>query len=240
MNRNTKDRKVSAQEIEQLHIFVQKHYVEFYDVELELVDHLANDIEQQWREEVQLSFEEVLNRAFKKFGIYGFSDVVERKIYQLQMSYFKMMLKEVGTFFTLPKIMFSVALYLVLFAIGYTFQEVGIGSLYCLLFILIAVYSVTGVLWQRKLKKRQKIVNKKFLLEDLARQIYAGGGVFSIVSIFIQLPNLKTFTINLPFAAGMIALLLLVIILWFYVAVFVIKPQLHAQILQLPQKYQMN
>ncbi|MDM1043743.1 hypothetical protein HX004_00200 [Myroides sp. 1354] len=108
-------RKVTLEEIEQLHLFVRKHYVEFYDVEMELVDHLANDIEIQWQEDQQLSFDVALNRAFKKFGIFGFSDVVEQKVNELSTSYYKKSFRLLLHCFTIPKIVVSTALFLVLY-----------------------------------------------------------------------------------------------------------------------------
>ena len=40
--------KVSAFQIQQLYTFTQKHDVEWYDVETELVDYVVNGIENQW------------------------------------------------------------------------------------------------------------------------------------------------------------------------------------------------
>ncbi|MDM1406843.1 hypothetical protein [Myroides sp. DF42-4-2] len=111
------ERKVTLQEIEELHRFVRQHYVEFYDVELELVDHLANDIETQWQKDTQLSFEQALEVAFKKFGVFGFSDVVEQKIKQLTNAYYKKSFALLKSFFTVPKIVVTLALFLVLFAL---------------------------------------------------------------------------------------------------------------------------
>jgi hypothetical protein len=42
------------------------------------VDHLANAIETQWQNQ-KLSFNEALNKEFKKFGVFGFMDVVEKR-----------------------------------------------------------------------------------------------------------------------------------------------------------------
>ncbi|MGG5506629.1 MULTISPECIES: hypothetical protein [unclassified Myroides] len=231
-------RTATPQEIVQLHSFVRQHYVEFYDVELELVDHLAHDIEEQWRKDKALSFEKALDCAFKKFGVFGFTDVVASKIDRLKGRYIKLMLREVGSFFTLPKIIFSLAIYLILFAIGYTYQEVGIWSLYCILFGIISLYIVVGMLWQRKIKQRQKSVNKRFLLESVAVQSYAGGAFISFTSMMIQLPHLTSFIANTILATCIVALLILFMGLWTYVAIYVLMPQLQREIQQLPQKYQ--
>ena len=39
--------KLTPQQIEQLYQFTRQHYVEWYDLQTELVDHLANSIETQ-------------------------------------------------------------------------------------------------------------------------------------------------------------------------------------------------
>ena len=64
--------KLTSQHIDQLYKFTRAHYVEWYDLQTELVDHLANDIENIWEKEPNLSFDQAKNKAFKKFGIFGF------------------------------------------------------------------------------------------------------------------------------------------------------------------------
>ena len=64
--------KLTSQHIDQLYKFTRAHYVEWYDLQTELVDHLANDIENIWKKEPNLSFDQAKNKAFKKFGVFGF------------------------------------------------------------------------------------------------------------------------------------------------------------------------
>ena len=61
--------KLSPEQIERLYQFTRQHYVEYYDLQTELVDHLANAIEEQWTANPKLSFEQALQVEFKKFGI---------------------------------------------------------------------------------------------------------------------------------------------------------------------------
>ncbi len=63
--------KVNQEQIASLYAFTKKHYVEFYDLQTELVDHLANAIEAQWENNPEIPFEEALQIEFKKFGIFG-------------------------------------------------------------------------------------------------------------------------------------------------------------------------
>ena len=49
--------KLTENQIDELYKFTREHYVYFYDVQSELVDHLANDIEEIWLDKPKLSFE---------------------------------------------------------------------------------------------------------------------------------------------------------------------------------------
>ena len=71
--------KLTQKQIQNLYKFTRQHYVYWYDLQSELVDHLANDIEDIWKKEPNLSFEKAKEKAFKKFGIFGFMDVIEKK-----------------------------------------------------------------------------------------------------------------------------------------------------------------
>ena len=81
--------KLTETDIKELYKFTRQHYVYFYDVQTELVDHLANDIENIWIEKPNLSFEQARDISFKKFGIFGFMDVVESRQKAMNKRYFK-------------------------------------------------------------------------------------------------------------------------------------------------------
>ena len=55
--------KLTASQIDNLFKFTCKHYVYHYDVQSELVDHLANDIESIWQETPNLSFEQARDKS---------------------------------------------------------------------------------------------------------------------------------------------------------------------------------
>ena len=81
--------KLTPEQIDSLYQFTRQHYVEWHDLQTELVDHLANAIEQQWQENPKISFEDALQIEFKKFGIFGFMDVVEKRQAALNKRYNK-------------------------------------------------------------------------------------------------------------------------------------------------------
>ncbi len=94
--------KLSAEQIDALFIFIKKHLVEHYDVQVELVDHLANAIEDQWKENPNISFEDALQKEYKNFGVFGFSGLVEQKQAALQNHYWRIIKKEFISFFSIP------------------------------------------------------------------------------------------------------------------------------------------
>ena len=71
--------KLTTTQIDRFYQFTRQHYVEWYDLQTELVDHLANSIELQWQDNPKIDFEVALNIEFKKFGVFGFMDVVEKR-----------------------------------------------------------------------------------------------------------------------------------------------------------------
>ena len=102
---------LTNEQIKNLFKFTKKHYVEWYDLQSELVDHLANDIEQIWKKEPDLSFEQAKTKAFSKFGVFGFMDVVENKQKALGKQYAKLIWKELIQFFTIPKIVLTISMF---------------------------------------------------------------------------------------------------------------------------------
>lgn len=98
---------LTKKQIQELYEFTRKNSVAYYDVQTELVDHLANDIEQIWEEEPNLSFKEARDKSFKKFGVHGFSDVVSEKVGQMNKKYWKIIFRFVKEWFKLPKIILT-------------------------------------------------------------------------------------------------------------------------------------
>ncbi len=87
-------RKVTDKEITRLYAFTKQHYIAYYDLQTEMVDHLANGIEERWCTQPDLSFEENLQSEFKKFGIFGFADVIEQHQKAMSKRYWRIIWQE--------------------------------------------------------------------------------------------------------------------------------------------------
>jgi hypothetical protein len=174
--------KLNSQQIDQLYAFTKQHFVEHYDLQTELVDHLANGIEQQWSQNPNISFDEALSKEFKKFGIFGFSDIVEKRTRTLEKKYWKFLWKTFKTFFGIPKIIATICLIFTVFQILILSNRF---EYFLLIFILPLVYFIRqGYRNQKIYNKKTKIEGRKWLLEELIFSY--GSGVLSL-NLFVQI-----------------------------------------------------
>lgn len=170
--------KLLPEQIQRLYIFTRQHYVEYYDLQTELVDHLANAIEQQWQQNPKLSFDEALQKEFKKFGVFGFQDVVEQRQKALNKKYNKLVWEHFKDFFSVPKIIVSVS---AVFGLFYILKHFYFSEILAVLMIgiILIVFSYLFIK-NRKIQKRKKETDKVWLYE----QIIFGYGTFSSVLTF--------------------------------------------------------
>jgi hypothetical protein len=148
---------LSKEQIDQLFKFTEKKYVRWYDLQVEIVDHLATKIEELITKEPALSFESALQRVYTGFGIFGFAMIVREKERALEISTRRIWWKAVGQFFTWPKIAFTACLFMT------TQQLYQMVNIEVLQIVFLAVYVVTEMVLRRK-TNRTSNANKKLLL----------------------------------------------------------------------------
>ena len=156
-------KKLSEIQIIELFAFCKKKGVKHYDLQIELVDHMASAIEQRWDEDPDLSFAEVIPSAYRQFGIYGFSkfqiireDALRKKYKRIQWQY-------IGEFYRLPKIIMTIAISLSLFTTIRLSSNLIVLSL-----ILLGIYAMSLLvyfLFFYKNKSRIELTTGKSFLQ---------------------------------------------------------------------------
>lgn len=209
------DKKITPNQIEILYAFTRKHYVEYYDLQTELVDHLANAIEARWAVQPELGFEEALNAEFKKFGIFGFTDLVERRQLAMHKRYHKLIWGYAKDFLRLPKILICLAgvaiSYRLLAALPYVLA-VFAG-------VIFLVFAGRFIAINRSLNKLRKATGKRWMFQD---NIYrcAGSSVFFYPGFqFIRYEGGED---SSPVLLALAAVLTVVFALYSYIVLFVI------------------
>lgn len=96
--------KLTQEQIEYLYKFTLKHNVIWYDLQTELVDNLANCIEEQWIKKPDLSFEVALNMVFSNFGRTSFKNIVNERKKALSNKYMKIVWVHLKEYYKLPQI----------------------------------------------------------------------------------------------------------------------------------------
>lgn len=168
--------KLNEEQIGQLYDFTRQHFVEWYDLQTELVDHLANAIEQQLQEVPNRSFDEALQIEFKKFGVFGFMDVVEKRQSALNKKYRKIVWNHFKDFFRLPQIIATFSgvglLFLVLKMSLYS-EIIYLGI--CV--VLLVFFFVEIVRNIKKANKRSESTGKKWLFNEIIQSYGQSSGL---------------------------------------------------------------
>jgi len=230
--------KLSSEQIGQLYTFTRRHYVEWYDLQSELVDHLANAIEAEWQQDPKLTFEEVLDIEFKKFGIFGFMDVVEERQKFLQKKYARLIWKYYKQFFRLPRIILTFALIYMLFLISGLFPN---PKYFFLSILVIGIILVIMDLAKttRAYKKREKETGKKWLFEEVAKNLnslpvlFLPVNIFNAVNSFSQGPWTETYSL-------VSASLFVLVGIWMFVQLKIIPGNVSEELEKTYSEYQIS
>lgn len=184
--------KITTTQIDQLYTFTRQHYVEWYDLQSELVDHLANAIESQLNENPKLTFDEVLNQEFEKFGIFGFMDVVDERRKFLDKKYRKLLWSYYKEFFKLPKIILSLGLIATVYKLSIAFDGAK-GIIFGVIISMSFLFLISTLYKEKFVFDKTKSNRKKWLFEDVSIQ--------NRNMVFFVLPSMVINSFNLIFKA---------------------------------------
>ncbi|NER13229.1 hypothetical protein GWK08_07245 [Leptobacterium flavescens] len=209
-------KELKPEQIEHLFAFTRKHFVEYYDLQLELVDHLASGIQAQWETDPELPFEKALQAEFKKFGVFGFADVIGKRQKAMNKRYWGIIWKFVREWF----IPFKLFLTVLLFVLFYQLLSSDYGELFFeITAILIVALTLGGFFYNyRKFKRQGGGKRKKWMLEEI---IFNTGGFVSYsilpVQIFHFLANDNTALFANSWSLGLASFTLVILLLLAYI-----------------------
>ncbi|ESU29978.1 hypothetical protein FLJC2902T_04630 [Flavobacterium limnosediminis JC2902] len=183
--------------------------MEYYDLQTELTDHLANGIEALWNENPKLSFEEALQIEFKKFGIFGFMNVVEERQIALTKKYNGLVWQHFKDFFKLPQILGTLSAILVIYRI-LTFLA-DVYMIFMILFAVIMIFFFGGLIVMRiKNNRLNKQSGKKWLFQEIIFS-YGRFAGFSYLpmQLFIHLEGISKTNYGIIFISVVLVLMIL-------------------------------
>jgi hypothetical protein len=208
--------KLSDSQIEELYGFTRQHFVECYDVQTELVDHLANDIEAICMKQAKLTFIQARDTSFKKFGVFGFMDVVAQKSNQMSKKYWKMVFNIFKEFFKIPQIIITGTIFIAVFTFFNLFPHVWVlGTIALIGMVLMLPHAF---ITKKKMKLRFERTQKKWMLEE---HIYTFGNFVGGLNLIFQIA-LFSGTNSSNIAQILFALFLTFFSLIMYITAFVL------------------
>lgn len=159
---------LTQQQIDRIFEFTSQKYIKYYDVQLELVDHIASRIEQMMADDPNLQFEPALQKVYKSFGIFGFTKVQDQKIVEMRQYWQAKKMNIYKSYLTLPLLVFTIALTLV-FAL--LIKSTGLMGAMIILFGLVFIDLLRWARWSWVKKKKAK---KRLLMMDTVRGLIIG------------------------------------------------------------------
>ncbi|MDZ7935278.1 MAG: hypothetical protein U5M51_09995 [Emticicia sp.] len=179
--------KLNAAQIEELYVFTRKKYVEHYDVQTELVDHLANSIEEKMSAS-NINFETALQQVYAQFGIFGFSELVEKKGTEAIKKGRYLFRNSILEYFKLPKILLLALIFIVCYKV---FEVASPDFIAYSFYSIICLFNFMFIIKSIKVKRSVKIPLLQF--ESIHIMSSSFGASIFIFQIFFKssLPDLN-------------------------------------------------
>jgi len=176
------ERKITAEQTEELFHFCRQHYVYHYDLQIELVDHLASAIEEQWENYPDSDYNSALRKSFGKFGITGFSKIKEQKRKELNRKYNRLLWKYFLEFYRWPKMLMTLAFTMILFTLLKAVNSIVWILVPYFAFLVIGGFIYFYFISPKKLKI-ETTGKKKFMIIEYMNSVQMGAILLSQLPI---------------------------------------------------------
>ena len=204
---------LTKQQVDELFVFCKKHHVHHYDVQRELVDHLANAIEKNIEMNPEMSFEESLAGIYASFGIKGFAEIVNQRMASMEKYCRKERWRIYLSYFTWPKAAVTLCIYFLLsLAIKYL-PPYERSVFYACLFLAVMAFYVFALFETYFIFKKQK---KKLLITshgELSNILPYWLGYFALEIYRYKTHIFDSTYIHIGFIDGVIANVLFIMLL---------------------------
>ena len=151
--------KLTNQQIEYISEYVKSFDIKWYELQVELADHMVTSMEEIWEKDPELTFHQVKQYAENHFGRNGFKAIEEERTQILRKEYREAQWKMVAEYLRFPKIIGSILLGFLCYQVSFFFEDLHdfIFNLFSMLFILSVPFMYSWI-------KNQKINGKRFLV----------------------------------------------------------------------------
>ncbi|MGO4820103.1 MULTISPECIES: hypothetical protein [unclassified Flavobacterium] len=174
--------KLTNQQINYVENYINSKDIKWYELQVELTDHMINSMEEFWKADPELTFHQVKHYAEERFGRNGFKAIEEERTQILKKESRRMQWKMIADYLKFPKI-FASALTLIIFYKSSFYFDKPVKFIALLYGFFLALYIPAIYSYF----KNRKIKGKRFLQIEISSPIALGLG---FLNFGISLTNL--------------------------------------------------
>lgn len=180
--------KLTAEQIGYVSNYIQSFDIKWYELQVELTDHIVSSAEEFFVDGTGLSAIELRDFAATEFRKNGFIFIEEERTQILKKEYRRNQFKMVREFLKFPKIIASAFAVFIIFKGSFYFEDIAIY--FRILFNILLLFSAFGIY---NLYRFKKIKGKRFLALDNAYNMNNS----TILISFYTIVNTKDFHQNI-------------------------------------------
>jgi len=151
--------KLSEVEINKLFRFTEKKLVHWYDLQIEIVDHLASCIEDEMTADSKLTFDLALEKVYNGFGIFGFAKIVQERQIQLAKMAKNRWWNEFRNLFIWPNALLLVMIISLITTVAYSVD-------YCILHeLFLGIFAINTVAYYIYILKDSRLFKRLLILQ---------------------------------------------------------------------------
>lgn len=201
---------LSEVQIEKIYQVLRKKDIHYIDLQDELVDHMATGIEEQMRENPNISFDKALHNEYKKFGVFGFDGLmmdkedalVKRALYDFIIHFLK--------FFTIPKLLLTIAIF---YFHKYLIEHFSVIIITYVFYVQLTVVMFIGVYWSYFRFKQLRINASKYLYAQRYNKIYHVSFYISYVIYFTPIHEVGGMVLDSPWFVNVLLTVMIIHVL---------------------------
>tara|TARA_R110002124_G_scaffold223522_2_gene388840 strand:- start:1718 stop:2389 length:672 start_codon:yes stop_codon:yes gene_type:complete len=155
--------KLTNQQIEYVSDYIESKDILWYELQVELTDHMVTSMEEFWAKDPDLTFHQVKHYAEDKFGRNGFKAIEKERMQILKKEYRSAQWKMIASYLKFPKIIASILAVYLIYQGAFYFDNITVYVR--ILFGTLMSLSLLSILnWYRF----KKIDGKRFLALESA------------------------------------------------------------------------
>ena len=147
-------KQLTKNQIQELFAFTKSHRIRYYDLQTEVVDHLASAIENKWAENPDVPFKKALDEIYAGFGIYGFGKLEQEKRDAIQRKIAWKLWAFIKSYLTPPKILLTLLLIISMYQGLSLLEDPFTVTMYM---VVLFLFSTLGMILFRKRQIRPLI-----------------------------------------------------------------------------------